>query len=331
MMNGSQSRDLAAFHRFWFLPLLTLALVACRRTDASDRLELRESLFDCCWLPSVPLRYSWDRLLFVRPRRSMMHSRIYVAIGFILSVQLPACAQESSKELIMKFSALEITSKESQSIEELVDQLVFADGNASNEPVFSPGVNDKSPEYAQRFKKVQDAFDKLAKSKVRAFPILVKHLDDKRQSINFRNHYLANSVGDACMWIIYFQLQDRPKNYSKYGYQRKGRDGQNHPKPYWEGTPFDDAGGIAKWLEQNKNLSYTEMQIKCLNWLLEGEKKIGASDAESYFENILPLEIQILKRELEQGLDVKERLVTKEKILRDRVVSAIPPELLPSK
>jgi hypothetical protein len=267
----------------------------------------------------------------VRPWRSMMHSRIYVAIGFILSMQLPACAQESSKELIVKYSAIEFASKESQSIEELVDQLVFADGNASNEHVFSPGVNDKSPEYAQRFKKVQDAFDKLAKLKVKAFPILVKHLDDKRQSINFRNHYLANSVGDACMWNIYFQLQDRPGNYSKYGYQRKGRDGQNHPKPYWEGTPFDDAGGIAKWLEQNKDMSYTEMQIKCLNWLLEGEKKIGASDAESYFENILPLEIQILKRELEQGLDVRERLAAKEKNLRDRNVSAIPPEMLPSK
>ena len=57
-------RDPAASTRE-FRPLWTLAMVACRRTDASDRLELRESLFDCCWLPSVPLRYSWDRLLFV--------------------------------------------------------------------------------------------------------------------------------------------------------------------------------------------------------------------------------------------------------------------------
>ena len=260
-----------------------------------------------------------------------MHSRVYVAIGFILSMQLPACAQDSSKKHIVKYSALEITSKELQSIEDLVDQLVFADGNASNEPVFSPGVNDKSPEYAQRFKKVRDAFDKLAELKVKAFPSLVKHLDDKRQSINFRNHYLANSVGDACMWNMYFQLQDRPRNYSKYGYQRRGRDGQNHPKPYWEGAPFDDAGGIAKWIEQNKDLSYTEMQIKCLNWLLEGEKKIGASDAESYFENILPLEVQILKRQLEQGLDVKERLVAQEKILHDRDLTEIPPDLLPPK
>ena len=167
--------------------------------------------------------------------------------------------------------------------------------------------------------------------KIRAFPVLVKHLDDKRQSINFRNHYLANSVGDACRWNIYFQLQDRPKDYSKYGYQRKGRDGKSHPKPYWEGTPFDDAGGIVKWLEQNKDLSYIEMQIKCLNWLLDSEKKIGASDSESYFENILPLEIQILRRELENGEDVNGRLAAKVKALQNRDTSLIPPELLSTK
>ncbi len=260
-----------------------------------------------------------------------MHRQLCFAVSLLLFIQISVRAQDSAKELTIRYSALEVTLKESQDIEELIDQLVFADGNASNEPVISPSVKDKSPEYAQRFKKVQEAFDKLATLKVKAFPILVKHFDDKRKSINFRNHYLANSVGDACMWNIYFQLQDRPRNYSKYGYQRTGRDGKDHPKPYWEGTPFDDAGGIAKWLEQNKDLSYTQMQIKCLNWLLDGEKKIGASDADSYFENILPLEIQILRRELELGMDVKERLAAKEKAFRDRDVSAIPPELLPLK
>lgn len=260
-----------------------------------------------------------------------MNRRTILAILLILGFHLHAYAQESSKDLATKYSALEITAKDSQRVEELIDQLVFAEGEASNVPVFSPGVNDRSPEYAQRFKKVQDAFAKLTELKVKAFPVLVKHLEDKRQSISFRNHYLANSVGDACMWNIQFQLQDRPKNYSKYGYQRKGRDGSSHPKPYWEGTPFDDAGGIAKWLEQNEDLSYTEMQIKCLNWLLDGEKKIGASDADSYFENILPLEIQILRRELELGMDVKERLAAQENVLRVRDVSAIPPELLPLK
>ena len=38
-----------------------------------------------------------------------------------------------------------------------------AGGNASKELVFSPGVNDESPEYAHRLNRVQDVFDELAK------------------------------------------------------------------------------------------------------------------------------------------------------------------------
>ena len=255
----------------------------------------------------------------------------YCVIVLALATQLTACAQEPSRDKLTKYSDLQLAVEEEKAIESLIDQLVFSAGDASNEPVFSPGVKDKSHEYSQRFKKVQDAFEALTKLKARAFPVLVKHLDDKRQSINFRNHYMGNSVGDACMWNLCFQLQDRPMGYSKYGYQRKGKDGKDHPKPYWEGTPFDDAGGIAKWLEQNMDLTYPEMQIKCLNWLLDGEKTIGAFDLESYFENILPLEIQILKRQLETGADVKAELTKKEKGLQNRDPSIIPPDQLTPK
>ena len=260
-----------------------------------------------------------------------MLRQIFSAILFALITQLSADCQTPAKNLVSKYSDLALSASEYQTIERTVDQLVFTDGDATNEPVFSPGVKDKSPEYAERFKKVREAFDALTKLKVNAFPVLLKHLDDKRQSINFRNHYLANSVGDACMWIIVFQLQDRPKGYSSYGYQRKGKDNKDHPKPYWEGTPFDDAGGVKKWIAQNENLSYIEMQVKCLQWLLEGEKKIGVTDPASYFENILPLEVQILRRQLETGANVEQELADKEMALRNRDARIIPADLLPSK
>jgi len=149
--------------------------------------------------------------------------------------------------------------------------------------------------------------------------------------INFRNHYIRNSVGDACYWIIYDQLQDEPKDYSSYGYQRYGRDGKLHRQAYRGGTPFDEAGGLRQWLEANKALSYTQMQIKCLSWLLEREKAIGASDSESYFVNILPLEIRILERKLETGEDVATNLDRLRRIQRDKLVGEIPSELLPVK
>ena len=109
-----------------------------------------------------------------------MNSRTNLTILLILGLHLHVFAQESSKELTTKYAALEITAKDLQSAEELVDQLVLTEGKASNEPVLSPGVADKSPEYTQRFKKVQDAFGKLTELKVKAFPVLVKHLEDKQ-------------------------------------------------------------------------------------------------------------------------------------------------------
>jgi hypothetical protein len=234
---------------------------------------------------------------------------------------------------------VELSKDEEAGIRALVEELVFAPGPATNEPVRNPHMkivdaDGNSREVGtnrdqQRFDVCQKAFEKLAAYKLAAFPILVEHLEDKRQSINFRNHYLGNSVGDACRWNLYFQLQDRPKHYSEYGYSRTGRDGQAHPKPYWEGTPFDEAGGVKQWLEENKNLKYAQMQIKCLQWLLDREKKIGVPDADSYFLNILPLEIQITQRRLELGEDVREELEWLKKGLRDRDAAIVPRELLP--
>ena len=170
-----------------------------------------------------------------------------------------------------------------------------------------------SNERRQKYNSCQEAFRKLSEMKSVAIPFMAQHLDDSRQSINFRNHHTGNSVGQACYWNIYFQLQDQPRDYSRYGYSRKGRDGQDHPKPYWQGTPFDDSGGLKAWLEQNKDSNYLEMQVKCLQWLLDREKKIGAADADSYFLNILPLEIRILERRLQNGDAVKDEL---ERLLR---------------
>lgn len=216
-------------------------------------------------------------------------------------------------------------------IRQLLELLVFANRDATKQPVISPGITDDSKEYRKRFESCQKAFEKLSEFKGLAFPILIEHLDDKRQSINFRNHHIGNSVGDACYWNIYLQLQDTPRDYSQYGYSRKGRDGKNHPKPYWEDTPFDDAGGLRKWLKENKDLSYLEMQIKCLKWLLDKEKRIGASDADSYFVNILPLEIRILERRKENGENVDSELHHLQKRRDEKLVADIPQELLPER
>lgn len=214
-------------------------------------------------------------------------------------------------------------------IKSLIEQLVFSEEKATEDPIITPGATPQSEQYRDRFEACRSAFQRLSEFKELAFPFLLEHLNDDRQSIPFRNHYTGQSVGAACYWNIYYQLQDMPDDYSSYGYKREGRDRKYHVKPYWEGTPFDDAGGLVKWLGQNRDRSYAEKQIRCLMWLLSREKAIGACDADSYFENILPLEIRILERRLEQGEDVAQDLARLRRIKSERLVEAIPGELLP--
>jgi len=138
---------------------------------------------------------------------SLRPSLLAVVLSLVCSV---ACAQQDKE------------------VSDLIDQLVFDHPKASKTPLLSPiaGINDKDPEYKKQFDKCGEAFGKLIELGEKAFPLLVAHLDDKRESIPFRNHYLEHSVGDACYWNIYFQLTDLPRGYSTYGYSRKGRDGK---------------------------------------------------------------------------------------------------------
>lgn len=212
-------------------------------------------------------------------------------------------------------------------INALIEQLVFTSGRATDQPVLSPGVEDNTKEYRNRFETCQKAFQELTRFKDLAFPILVEHLHDKRQSINFRNHYQGNSVGDACYWCVYLQLLDHPADYSRYGYTRRGRDGKPYPKPYWKGTPFDGAGGLSAWLVENEKLNYIEMQMKCIEWLLNKEKQIGAPDPESYHVNILPLEIRLLELRLKNGENVQAELSLLQKVRDERQGSSSKDEL----
>ena len=242
-------------------------------------------------------------------------------------------------------------SEQEREVRSLIEQLVFSNEPASEEPLISPGLgkivdsvegedtgeNSKArvqdevdtEEYRKKFETCRKAYAKLIDLKEIAVPYLVEHLEDRRQSIPFRNHFIGQSVGDACYWNLFHQFQDRPEDYSAYGLMRMGRDGELHQKPYWKGTPFGDDGGLVNWLEKNKALTYTQKQLKCLRWLLDQEIKIGASDADSYFVNILPLEIQILERRFEAGENVRNDLEQLKKVRDNKIESEIPPKLLP--
>ena len=262
-------------------------------------------------VPADDHRYATLPIMGVRMRKLM-------AVLF-LCIVTSGCETESSRQHevsgVNRPQIGDANQAQERRIRELIQQLVFADRPANNQHVVNPnmkivvdgtsttvgGESEDADKRRQRFNVCLEAFNELYEMKPLAIPYLVEHLDDERQSIDFRNHYVGNSVGDACYWNIYYQLVDQPEDYSEYGWQREGRDGKDHPKPYWEGTPFGDLGdseALKQWLKENRNLSYEEMQIKCLQWLLDRERLIGLSDADSYFLNILPLEIRILELRL---------------------------------
>ncbi len=239
----------------------------------------------------------------------------------------------------------EAATKEQQAeIRRLIEKLAFvpvgkppADAGPKVEPKRKsddPFAEEEDPpeiieENRKRATACREAFEQLRAYKGLAIPFMLEHLDDKRPSMDFHGHWKHRDVGAACYWNIRYQFEDHPGDYSSYGYARKGRDGESHVKPYYASPGQLSFGGLKQWLMENAALSYTEKQLKCLRWSLEEEKKIGAPDPESYFENILPLEIRILQRRAQIGDDVRAELERLQKILKEKQASAIPPELLP--
>jgi len=239
-----------------------------------------------------------------------------------------------------------VATKEQQvEIRKLIEQLAFvpvakpqaAAGQAavSKRKADDPFAGEEEPpeiaeENRRRADACLEAFKQLTAYKGLAFPLMVEKLGDERPSMDFHGHWKRRDVGAACYWNIRYQLEDHPEDYSSYGYARKGRDGESHVKPCYAHPGQLPVDGLKRWLVENAALSYTEKQLKCLRWSLEEEKKIGASDPESYFENILPLEIRILQRRTQLGDDVRAELERLQKIQRVEEVSGIPPELLPS-
>ena len=144
------------------------------------------------------------------------------------------------------------------------------------------------------------------------------------------NHTFAKTVGRMCYRVIHDQLTEFPEGYSQYGLQRTGRDGKGHKKPYWAGTPYDESDGLGKWLQQNQNLTYTEKRIKCLNWLLDGEKKIGVIDPQGYYDEhpaTRTCDSGIESRSA--GQDVANELARVRELSKTRPANQVPKELLP--
>ena len=208
-----------------------------------------------------------------------------------------------------------------------------ADAKKTGDANYDPFASDTPPEVFKELRGYsqtrENAYKRLTEFKELAFPILAAHLDDKRPSLKIWNHIIVKTVGQVSYRVIHNQLMDTPDDYSEYGLQRIGRDGKLHEKPYWNDNCYDESDDLGEWLLRNQGLSYIEMRVKCLNWLLAEEKKIGVIDPNGYYVNILPLERAILELKAEAGEDVARELARVRNLSKTTPGNKVPKELMP--
>jgi len=170
-------------------------------------------------------------------------------------------------------------------INSLIEVLAISNEPAGNEPIYTPTPG--TPKNDPRLLAIQAA-EKLTKQGTNAFPKLLEHLNDNRQSVAFRR-VIPHDVGDACFCIIRGQIFNLPGDY-KGSFYRVGADEKLHARPLFFKPALFDRKTLPKWLEQRKDKTLQEMQIEALTWLIEQERKIGFRNVEGKEAYLYPLE-----------------------------------------
>ena len=191
----------------------------------------------------------------------------------------------------------------SSDIEALIEKLAISEQLAGDFPVYTPSRN--TPKTDKRIV-AYDAADKIKSYGKLAFPYLLKHLGDKRQSVAFRR-VIPHDVADACYCIIRSQVFLLPESYHGSFY-RKGADGENHGRPYFLKPALFTPQTIESWLAERRDMTLSEMQIEALQWLIEKEKEIGFQNKEDKKKFLYPLERQLKKVERRLNKDTKEEI-----------------------
>jgi len=207
-----------------------------------------------------------------------------VAILF-LTLLIAGCTGETNSLVTDKIEA-ETEAK----VVALINKLAISDKPAANSPVFAPDPD--TPRTDKRIIAYNAASD-LKKFGKKAFPLLLVHLEDNRQSVAFRRS-IPHDVGLACFCIIEDQILNLPSDY-RGSFYRKGKDGKSHPRPcFLEPGPFTSAN-VNQYLSKRKHMSLEEMQIEALQWLIKKEEAIGFQNEKDKSMFLEPLKRQVQK------------------------------------
>jgi hypothetical protein len=177
-----------------------------------------------------------------------------------------------------------------RTVEDLVEALAVSQEPASANPIYTPSKD--TPRNDRRVI-AHEAARELTRRGKAAFPVLLAHLGDTRQSVALRS-VLPATVGDACFCIIRDQVFDLPKDYAR-GMYRVGADGANHERPVFLAPALFDGGSVAEWLGHRERATIAELQAEALAWLIEREKGIGFRTEEDRERYLYPLERQLAR------------------------------------
>jgi hypothetical protein len=177
-------------------------------------------------------------------------------------------------------------------IEALIEKLAISQAPAAEAPVFTPSRD--TPRTDSRVI-AYEAAEELKKCGKAAFPHLLEHLDDKRQSVAFRRG-IPHDVGDACFCIIREQVFCLPEGYEGSFY-RTGADGRLHERPYFLKTALFDRRSVKSWLDARRDKSLEEIQVEALRWLIQQERQIGFPSEQDKQRYLYPLERQLARIE----------------------------------
>jgi hypothetical protein len=175
-------------------------------------------------------------------------------------------------------------------MEDLVEALAISQEAASTSPVYTPSKD--TPRNDTRVI-AHEAARELERRGKAAFPVLLAHLGDGRQSIALRRT-LPSTVGDACFCLIERQVFNLPEDYRGSMY-RVGADGMQHERPLFLAPGMFDTSTVAGWLGQREHATLAELQTEALAWLIEQEKKIGFRSHEDRESYLCPLERQLTR------------------------------------
>ena len=176
--------------------------------------------------------------------------------------------------------SVEVDSRPSAEVTEEVIENLIDDLAISSDPTDDVGDR-RARAYA-----AAEALHALGKQ---AFPHLLEHLDDNRESVEFQRLNRRQYVGEACYCIIAYQILDVPPDFAMSIF-RTGADGKSHERPYSSAEQdLFDSSTIAAWLKQREAEPLVALQVEALEWLLEEENKIGYPDSKSKSEIHDPL------------------------------------------